>query len=120
MKLGNILLVIFASLLTFIGLLVNNIYTKFIKDNIVIISTLYVFFTVLSLRVLYFVAKPLINGTVNAITKFCSQFTTNLVSININVGGDVAYPYLIALGIIVLGIIACVVIVNKAIKDISN
>ena len=64
MKLGQIILIILGSIITFIGLLFNKIYDVYVKKNIVVQGAIYLFFTLLTLRILYWVAKPFIHSTI--------------------------------------------------------
>ncbi len=60
MKGSNIFLIIITSIITFIGLIINKLYDKYVKKNIIVQGCLYVFWTALVLRAMYWVTKPLI------------------------------------------------------------
>ena len=62
MKLGQIILIILGSIITFIGLVLNKIYDVYVKKNIVVQLAIYLFFTLLTLRILYWIAKPFIHS----------------------------------------------------------
>lgn len=62
MKLGQIILIILGSIITFIGLIINKIYDVYVKKNIVVQIAIYLFFTLLTLRILYWIAKPFIHS----------------------------------------------------------
>lgn len=64
MKLGQIILIILGSIITFIGLLFNKIYDVYVKKNIVVQGAIYLFFTLLTLRILYWIAKPFIHSII--------------------------------------------------------
>ena len=53
MKLGQIILIILGSIITFIGLIINKIYDVYVKKNVVVQIAIYLFFTLLTLRILY-------------------------------------------------------------------
>lgn len=59
MKLGNVLLLIVATIFTFIGLAINKIYTIYVKKNIFVQTAIYTTFTLIALRILYWIAKPI-------------------------------------------------------------
>lgn len=61
MKLHQISLVIMGSIITFIGLVLNKIYETYIKNNKVIQIAIYLFFTLVTLRILYWIAKPFLD-----------------------------------------------------------
>lgn len=61
MKFGQITLIVITSIITFIGLALSKIYDIYVKKNIIVQSAIYLFFTLLVLRVLYWIAKPLLN-----------------------------------------------------------
>ena len=81
MKFGQILLIILGSIATFIGLAVNKIYQTYVKKNILVQCILYVFWTLLTIRLLYWVAKPFLNIDIKAILD-----NLGIDVININVG----------------------------------
>lgn len=60
MKTSNIFLIILTSIVTFIGLCINKLYDRFIKKNIIVQGAIYTIFTIGSLRLLYWIAKPII------------------------------------------------------------
>lgn len=60
MKAGNVFLIILTSIVTFIGLACSKLYDKYIKNNVLVQIMLYIFWTLLSLRVLLWVGKPFI------------------------------------------------------------
>lgn len=62
MKFGNILLIVITSIFAFIGLLCTKLYEKYIKQNIVVQAALYFVWTVLVLRVVYWITKPFLHG----------------------------------------------------------
>ena len=62
MKGSNIFLIVITSIITFIGLFFSKIYDKYVKQNIVVQVALYLFWTILVLRLLYWVAKPVLHG----------------------------------------------------------
>lgn len=64
MKLGQIILIILGSIITFIGLIINKIYDVYVKKNVVVQIAIYLFFTLLTLRILYWIAKPLIKSII--------------------------------------------------------
>lgn len=65
MKASNIFLIILTAIVTFIGLICTKLYDKYVKKNVVVQWSLYVFWTLLVLRVLYWVASPIINHIIN-------------------------------------------------------
>lgn len=73
MKAGNIFLIIITSIITFIGLCFNKLYTKFVKDNPIIQFAIYSVFTLSILRVLYWVSKPFLKGLYTYIPKVFSN-----------------------------------------------
>ena len=73
MKAGNIFLIIITSIITFIGLCFNKLYTKFVKDNPIIQFAIYSVFTLSILRVLYWVSKPFLKGLYVYIPKVFSN-----------------------------------------------
>ena len=60
MKASNIFLIIITSIVTFIGLACSKLYDKYIKNNVLVQIMMYIFWTLLAFRVLYWVAQPLI------------------------------------------------------------
>ena len=120
MKLSNILLIIFTSLLTFIGLAVNKLYTKFIQNNVVIVGALYVLFTVLVLRMLYFVAKPLILSTFNGLSHLVRTIQldhTPIIAITID---GVSHPFLVIIGIVVIACVVITALITSAVKKVCD
>lgn len=73
MKAGNIFLIIITSIITFIGLCFNKLYTKFVKDNPIIQFAIYAVFTLGILRLLYWVSKPFLKGLYVYIPKVFSN-----------------------------------------------
>lgn len=59
MKIGNVILLIVATIFTFIGLAFNKIYNIYIKKNILVQGIIYLTFTLLAFKILYWIAKPL-------------------------------------------------------------
>ena len=57
----RIVAIILLSILVFIWLAIMKIYETYIKRNILVQSCLYLFWTILTIRGLIWVAKPLIN-----------------------------------------------------------
>ena len=70
MKLGQVILLIFTSIITFIGLACNKLYEKYVKKNVVVQFAFYCFWTILVLRLLYWIAKPLIKSIIPTL-KLC-------------------------------------------------
>lgn len=62
MKSSNIFLIVITSIVTFIGLFFSKIYDKYVKQNVVVQIALYLFWTLLVLRILYWLAKPILYG----------------------------------------------------------
>lgn len=62
MKSSNIFLIVITSIITFIGLFFSKIYDKYVKQNVVVQIALYLFWTLLVLRILYWLAKPILHG----------------------------------------------------------
>lgn len=62
MRGSNIFLIVITSIITFIGLFFSKIYDKYVKQNLVVQIALYLFWTILVLRLLYWVAKPVLSG----------------------------------------------------------
>ena len=62
MKGSNIFLIVITSIITFIGLFFSKIYDKYVKQNLVVQIALYLFWTILVLRLLYWVARPVLSG----------------------------------------------------------
>jgi len=65
MKASNIFLIILTAIITFIGLVCTKLYDKYVKKNIIVQWALYIFWTLLVLRILYWVASPVINHIIN-------------------------------------------------------
>ena len=61
MKLGQILLIIFTSIITLIGLAFSKLYDKYVKNNAIVQMAFYLFWTLLIFRGLYWVAKPFLH-----------------------------------------------------------
>ena len=61
MKLGNIILIVFTSILTFIALLITKLYEKYVKKNILVQSALYIFWTALIFRIMYWAIKLIVH-----------------------------------------------------------
>ena len=60
MKGTNVFLIVITSIITFIGLVCNKLYDKYIKNNLLVQMMLYAFWTLLAFRLLFWIAKPLI------------------------------------------------------------
>ena len=60
MKGTNVFLIVITSIITFIGLVCNKLYDKYIKNNWLVQMMLYAFWTLLAFRLLFWIAKPLI------------------------------------------------------------
>lgn len=76
MKPSNIFLIILTAIVTFIGLVCTRLYDKYVKKNIIVQWSLYIFWTLLVLRVLYWVASPIISHIINpagALGKYISH-----------------------------------------------
>ena len=72
MKLGQITLIVITSIITFIGLALSKIYDIYVKKNVIVQGAIYLFFTLLVLRILYWIARPLL--------KFSFPFLKSCVS----------------------------------------
>ena len=73
MELGQIILIILGSIITFIGLVLNKIYDVYVKKNVVVQLAIYLFFTLLTLRLLYWIAKPFIHSIIMFIKQCLSH-----------------------------------------------
>lgn len=101
MKLGQIILIILGSIITFIGLVLNKIYDVYVKKNVVVQIAIYLFFTLLTLRILYWIAKPFLHSIIMFIKQCLSHVNITFTadpSISISV-------ILLIFTLIILGVI---------------
>lgn len=73
MKFGQIILIVITSIITFIGLVLNKIYDIYVKKNVIVQGAIYLFFTLLVLRILYWAAKPLLSFSFPCLKLFLSN-----------------------------------------------
>ena len=113
MKLGQMITIIFMSILTFIGLLITKLYEKYVKQNIFVQGALYIFWTAIIFRILYWAVKPFINSTyiINTIKHVATVLNYfNIASTN---------PIWMVLCFIVCGI-SVVFLAKWTIKQVNN
>ena len=109
MKAGNIFLLIVTSIITVIGLAFNKLYDKYVKKNVIVQGALYSVWTLLVLRLLWWVAKPFCKGTLIWIKSLLSHVNITFI----------AEPS-ISLSVIIL-VFLCIIlfVVKNAIKELK-
>lgn len=110
MKAGNIFLLLITSLFTVIGLAFNKLYDKYVKKNVVVQFALYSVWTLLVLRLLWWVAKPFCKGTL-------LWFKSLFAHVHITFTAEPSISMSIIM-FVFLGVVLCMV--KNAIKDLSE
>lgn len=109
MKGTNVFLIVITSIITFIGLVCNKLYDKYIKNNWLVQMMLYAFWTLLSFRLLAWIAKPLIPHGVPR----CLQ---HLDKIQLNISLPEVTPF-VALVIFIIVMICVCIYIKSLIKN---
>jgi len=111
MKFGQVLLIVITSIVTFIGLAISKLYDKYVKNNIVVQGMVYLFFTLIALRILGWAAKPFIP---HGIPRFLQHIDLSNITINIP-----EVTPIIALLIFVVALIGACIFIRHIIKALD-